>query len=134
MNNDQIQASKDVVAALNVVRKRNGLPEAEPSVLLTVLAQEWADYMAGKEYLGHGAGKLSLDDRMKAFGLSNLAAGECVARGVALPSLAVNLWANDRAHLSIMLGDYSGHPWVGGASADSADGVRYWCMVVAGAW
>lgn len=102
--------SSAVWDAVNAVRARNGLAPLAPDATLNAAASDYAIDLAGWRLFSHmGADGSTMGDRLRAFGLTNVAAGEVLAMGSGgwTATDMAQSWYDSPPHRSIILGTYT---------------------------
>jgi uncharacterized protein YkwD len=114
---------------INRERGREALAPLESNGRLAAAAAAHAGEMARRGRLDHSGGDGSSPwDRIARVGYAYAAASEVVAAGQADHQTVVRDWMNSPGHRRALLGAFTD---CGVGSALSANGVRYWCAMVA---
>lgn len=123
--------SNDAIALTNQERVNAGLaPLNANGALNSAAASHSADQAARNQMTHTGSNGSNAGDRIRAAGYSASTWGENVAAGYTSASSVVAGWMGSSGHRANILNP--AFTQIGVASATSADGTRYWTMVLAG--
>jgi uncharacterized protein YkwD len=123
--------SNDAIAITNQERANAGLaPLSANGSLNTAAAVHSADQAARNQMTHTGSNGSNAGDRIRAAGYQPSTWGENVAAGYSSASSVVAGWMGSSGHRANILNP--AFTQIGVASATSADGTRYWTMVLAG--
>lgn len=116
-------AINQMIDAINQVRIRYGARGlVAGDARLNKIAQDWANYMAQRNYFNHGA----FGQRLQSV-YPNTAGAENIAMGPVDPNQIVQMWVNSPGHYRNMMGPYN---FVGIGYAKGLAGY-YWCLDLA---
>ena len=123
--------SSDAIALTNQARANAGLAALSSNgALNSAAASHSADQAAMNQMTHTGSNGSNAGDRIRAAGYSPGTWGENVAAGYGSSSAVVAGWMGSSGHRANILN--SAFTQIGVASATSANGTRYWTMVLAG--
>ena len=125
-----IGASATGETYLASIRSDHGLPPLSPDTKLEKAAAQQAGYMARASQMSHRTGwRKDFATRMKQNGVEG-AAAENVAHGAMDPEKLFSMWMDSKGHRRNMLDPRFAH--YGLASAEDAQGRKYWALVLGG--
>lgn len=121
-------AGQRVVDLLNAERASRGLPAVAWHDQVAAAASLHSDDQAAHRQMSHtGSDGSNTGDRLDRVGFDWRGWAENVGAGYPTPAAMFEGWLNSDGHRANMLGNYR---YVG-VAVTSADGVRYWTMVLA---
>ncbi len=119
----------EVVALLNAERASRGLAPVSIHPLVTEAADVHSADQAANRNMSHtGSDGSNTGQRLDRVGFNWRSWGENVGAGHRTAAIIFDGWMNSTGHRDNMLGSYQ---YIGVAVAESADGTRYWTMVLA---
>jgi uncharacterized protein YkwD len=120
---------KDVIALVNVERKKHHLPGLAVSAKLEKAAQDHACDIAAQQSYSHvGTDGSDLRARLKRVGYRFRTAAENTGRGFTSAAGMVNYWMNSPHHRENILNPRVREAGIGQAYTTSAGGKRHWVL------